>query len=63
MEFLVLCALILLSIYGYFYNYKLAKKYNRNNKVWIFYYLLIGPFAIIILMIIGKKPKNNNSYK
>ena len=62
MEFLVLCALILLLIYGYFYNHKLAKKYNRNSKVWIFYYLLIGPFSIVILMLIGKKSKNNNSY-
>ena len=55
MEFLVLFSLILLLIYGYFYTSKLAKKYNRNSKAWIFYYLLIGPFAIIILILIGKK--------
>ncbi len=55
MEFLILCALILLLIYGYFYNYKLARKYNRNIKLWIFYYILIGPFAIVILAIMGKR--------
>ena len=58
MEFLVLCSLILLLIYGYFYTSKLAKKYSRNSKVWIFYYLLIGPFAIIILILIGKKSED-----
>ena len=55
MDFLVLFSLILLLIYGYFYTSKLAKKYSRNTKVWILYYLLIGPFAIIILILIGKK--------
>ena len=55
MEFLILFSLILLLIYGYFYTRKLAKKYSRNTKTWIFYYLLIGPFAIIILILIGKK--------
>ena len=63
MESLVLCALILLLIYGYYFTHKLAKKYNRNSMAWIFYYLLIGPFTIVILMLIGKKSKNNNSYK
>ena len=55
MEFLILFSLILLLFYGYFYTRKLAKKYSRNIKVWMFYYLLIGPFAIIILILIGKK--------
>ena len=59
MEFLVLCSLILLLIYGYFYTSKLAKKYSRNSKVWIFYYLLIGPFAIIILILIGRKSEDS----
>ena len=60
MELLVLCSLILLLIYGYFYTTKLAKKYNRNQKIWIFYYLLIGPFAIIILILIGKNNEQSN---
>ena len=60
MEFLVLFSLILLLIYGYFYTRKLAKKYSRNTKTWIFYYLLIGPLATIILVIMGKKPEKNN---
>ena len=55
MEFLILFSLILLLFYGYFYTRKLAKKYSRNTKVWMFYYLLIGPFASIILILIGKK--------
>ena len=55
MEFLILFSLILLLFYRYFYTRKLAKKYSRNTKVWMFYYLLIGPFAIIILILIGKK--------
>ena len=55
MEFLILFSLILLLFYGYFYTRKLAKIYSRNTKAWIFYYLLIGPFAIIILILIGKK--------
>ena len=59
MEFLVLFSLILLLIYGYFYTSKLAKKYSRNSKVWIFYYLLIGPFAIIILILIGRKSEDS----
>lgn len=60
MELLVLCSLILLLIYGYVYTTKLAKKYNRNQKIWIFYYLLIGPFAIIILILIGKNNEQSN---
>ena len=60
MEFLVLCSLILLLIYGFFFISKLAKKYSRNTKVWIFYYLLIGPFAIIMLILIGKKSEDPN---
>ena len=60
MDFLVLFSLILLLIYGYFYTRKLAKKYSRNTKAWIFYYLLIGPLAIIILVLIGKKSENSN---
>ncbi len=60
MDFLVLFSLILLLIYGYFYTRKLAKKYSRNTKAWIFYYLLIGPFATIILILIGKKSENSN---
>ena len=58
MEFLVLFILILLLIYGYFYTGKLSKKFNRNTKVWLFYYLLIGPFATIILILIGKNFEN-----
>lgn len=61
MELLILFSLILLLIFGYFYTYKLAKKYNRNSKSWLFYYLLIGPFATIILVIIRHKSKKNNS--
>ena len=60
MELLVLCSLILLLIYGYGYTTKLAKKYSRNQKIWIFYYLLIGPFAIIILILIGKNNEQSN---
>ena len=60
MEFLILFSLILLLIYGYFYTSKLAKKYSRNTKIWLFYYLLIGPFATIILILIGKKSENSN---
>ena len=59
MDFLVLFSLILLLIYGYFYTRKLAKKYSRNTKAWIFYYLLIGPFAIIILILIGRKSEDS----
>ena len=58
MELLILFSLILLLIYGYFYTRKLAKKYSRNTKAWIFYYLLIGPFTIIILILIGKKSED-----
>ena len=60
MELLFLFSLILLLIYGYFYTTKLAKKYNRNQKIWVFYYLLIGPFAIIILILIGKNNEKTN---
>jgi len=60
MEFLILFSLILLLIYGYFYTSKLAKKYSRNTKIWLFYYLLIGPFATIILILIGKKHEDSN---
>ncbi len=60
MEFLVLFSLILFLICGYFYTSKLAKKYNRNIKLWLFFYLLIGPFAIIILILIGKKSEKTH---
>ena len=60
MEFLILFSLILLLIYGYFYTSKLAKKYSRNTKIWLFYYLLIGPFATIILILIDKKHEDSN---
>jgi len=55
MEILILSVLVLLLVYGYFYTNKLAKKFNRNGRLWMFYYLLIGPFATIFLTIIGKK--------
>ena len=55
MEMLILSVLVLLLVYGYFYTNKLAKKFNRNGRLWMFYYLLIGPLATIFLTIIGKK--------
>ena len=60
MEFLILFSLILLLIYGYFYTIKLSKKYSRNTKAWIFYYLLIGPIATIILILTRKKSEDSN---
>ena len=41
-----------------FLHYKLAKKYSRNSRYDILY-LLIGPFAIIILILIGRKSEDS----
>ena len=51
---IILCLLVLLYFYGYFYNYKLAERYNRNGWLWVFYYFLVGPISTIILLIMGR---------
>ena len=43
----------LIYFYGYYYTYKLAKRYNRNAWLWFFFYIIGGPIATIILAIRG----------
>ena len=51
---IILCLLGLLYFYGYFYNYKLAERYNRNGWLWVFLYFLFGPISTVILALMGK---------
>ena len=52
---IILMIPLFLLLYGYYYTYKLAKRYNRNAWLWFFFYFISGPIATIILAIIGKK--------
>ena len=55
LQIILLIPVCSIFLYGYYYTYKLAKRYNRNAWLWFFFYFISGANATILLAIIGKK--------